>query len=51
MFDGNQQVYSTQVMGYGKKNPTTGEMQQDYFIWPIKDAAGVNRLRKYVGFE
>ena len=50
MFDGNQQVNGTQARGYTVKNPTTDEMQQGYFIWPIKDAAGVNRRRKQAGF-
>ena len=51
MFNGDEQVYGTQARGYAVKNPTTGEMQQGYFIWPIKDAAGVNRRRKQADFE
>ena len=51
MFDGKEQVYGTQGKGYAVKNPTTGELEQRIFIWPIKDAAGVNERRKKAGFE
>ena len=33
------------------KNPTTGELQQKFFIWSVKNAAGVNQRRKQAGFE
>ena len=51
MFDGNQQVYGTQARGYAVKDPTTGELQQKFFIWPVKNAAEVNQRRKQAGFE
>ena len=33
------------------KNPTTSEFQQKFFIWPVKNTAGVNQCRKQAGFE
>ncbi|OGX87445.1 hypothetical protein BEN47_10400 [Hymenobacter lapidarius] len=51
MRDGKEQLYGTQAMGYSSINPATGLREgQPPFIWPIKDAAQVNELRKKVGF-
>jgi hypothetical protein len=51
MFEGKEQLYGTQASGYAAKDPTTGKEQQKFFIWPIKDAAGVNQRRRQAGFE
>ena len=51
MYEGHEQVYGTQGRGYTAKNPTTGQPEQKMFIWPIKDAAGVNERRKKAGFD
>lgn len=51
MYEGHEQVYGTQGRGYTVKNSTTGQPEQKRFIWPIKDAAGVNARRKKAGFE
>ena len=51
MFDGREQLYGTQARSYATKNPTTGAMEQQFFIWPIKDAVGVNERRKKAGFD
>ena len=51
MRDGKEQRYGTQGMGYSITNPTTGRREpQPPFIWPIRDAAGVNARRKQAGF-
>ena len=51
MRDGKEQVYGTQAMGYSTTNPATGKREgQPPFMWPIKDAAKVNELRKNSGF-
>lgn len=51
MRDGKEQLYGTQAMGYSRTNPATGLREgQPPFIWPIKNAARVNELRKKAGF-
>ncbi|MBF9236349.1 hypothetical protein I2I05_02970 [Hymenobacter sp. BT683] len=51
MREGKAQIYGTQAMGYSITNPATGKREgQPPFIWPIKDAAKVNELRKKAGF-
>lgn len=51
MREGKEQVYGTQAMGYSITNPATGKREgQPPFMWPIKDAAKVNELRKNSGF-
>jgi len=51
MFDDKKQVYGTQARSCATKNPTTGEIEQKLFIWPIEVAAGVNERRKKAGFD
>ena len=52
MRDGKAQLYGTQAMGYNVLNPATGQREaQRPFVWPIKDAAGVNERRKKAGFK
>ena len=51
MRDGKEQLYGTQGMGYSITNPATGRREpQPPFIWPIKDAVGVNARRRKAGF-
>ena len=51
MREGREQRYGTQAMGYNVLNPQTGRREaQPPFVWPIKDAAGVNERRKKAGF-
>lgn len=48
---GKEQRYGTQAMGYNVTNPVTGRREvQPPFVWPIKDAGGVNARRKQAGF-
>ncbi|MFC6221770.1 DUF6624 domain-containing protein [Hymenobacter artigasi] len=48
---GKEQQYGTQAMGYTVLNPATGRREaQRPFVWPIRDAAGVNERRKKAGF-
>ena len=48
---GQEQRYGTQAMGYNVLNPQTGRREvQPPFVWPIRDAAGVNKRRKKAGF-
>ncbi|MDQ2772352.1 MAG: hypothetical protein M3Y54_17850 [Bacteroidota bacterium] len=48
---GKEQLYGTQAMGYSVLNPATGQREaQRPFVWPIRDAAGVNERRKKAGF-
>lgn len=44
MYEGKEQIYGTQATGYSSKSGWT------YFIWPIRDAAGVNERRRKAGF-
>jgi hypothetical protein len=51
MRDGKAQLYGTQAFGYNVLNPKTGRREaQPPFVWPIRDAAGVNERRKKAGF-
>ncbi|WP_210518400.1 DUF6624 domain-containing protein [Hymenobacter terricola] len=51
MREGREQRYGTQAMGYNVLNPATGRREaQRPFVWPIRDAAGVNERRKKAGF-
>ena len=51
MREGREQLYGTQAMGYNVLNPATGQREpQRPFVWPIRDAAGVNERRKKAGF-
>ena len=49
MFDDDEQVYGTQARGYAVKNPITDRLQQKFFIWSVKHAAGVNQRRALSG--
>ena len=51
MYNGQEQVYGTQGKGLKVKDPVTGNESFTMIIWPIKDAAHVNELRKKVGFK
>lgn len=52
MREGKEQMYGTQAMGYNIMNPATGRREgQRPFVWPIKDAAGVNARRQKAGFK
>ena len=48
---GREQRYGTQAMSYRPVNPATGRREgQPLFVWPIRDAAGVNARRQKAGF-
>ncbi|ALW84075.1 hypothetical protein AUC43_02550 [Hymenobacter sedentarius] len=52
MREGKEQLYGTQAMGYSPLNPATGQRKsQPPFVWPIKNAAGVNARRQKAGFS
>ncbi|MDO7854708.1 DUF6624 domain-containing protein [Hymenobacter convexus] len=52
MRQGKAQLYGTQAMGYNVTNPATGRREgQRPFVWPIRDAAGVNARRQKAGFK
>ncbi|OGX87216.1 DUF6624 domain-containing protein [Hymenobacter glacialis] len=52
MRDGKEQRYGTQAFGYNVLNPQTGQREpQPPFVWPIRDAAGVNERRQKAGFR
>jgi hypothetical protein len=52
MREGKAQLYGTQAMGYNVTNPATGRREgQRPFVWPIRDAAGVNARRQKAGFK
>jgi hypothetical protein len=52
MREGREQLYGTQAIGYNVTNPATGRREgQRPFVWPIKDAAGVNARRQKAGFK
>lgn len=52
MRQGKEQLYGTQAMGYNVLNPATGRREgQRPFVWPIRDAAGVNVRRQKAGFK
>jgi hypothetical protein len=52
MRQGKEQLYGTQAMGYNATNPATGRREgQRPFVWPIRDAAGVNARRQQAGFK
>ena len=49
---GKPQLYGTQAFSYNVLNPKTGRREgQPPFVWPIKDAAGVNARRQQAGFK
>lgn len=51
MYEGKKQLYGTQGRSYGVLDPKTGQLETVSFIWPIKDARGVNERRKKAGFD
>lgn len=49
---GREQLYGTQAMSYNVTDPATGRRAgQRPFVWPIRDAAGVNARRRKAGFR
>ena len=52
MRQGKEQRYGTQAMSYNTVNPQTGRREpQPLFVWPIRDAGGVNARRQEAGFK
>lgn len=47
MNQNKEQIYGTQAFGFSK----SGDKDPNMFIWPIKDAATVNKRRKAAGFD
>jgi len=50
MYNEKEQVYGTQAKGFEMTNPATGLKEWKMLVWPIKDAARVNKRRKKAGF-
>ena len=46
-----EQIYGTQASGFSALNKTTGKAEWTWVIWPISDAANVNKRRKEAGFD
>jgi hypothetical protein len=46
-----EQLYGTQAVGIEIPNPKTGKRELTMIIWPIKDAANVNKRRADAGFD
>lgn len=51
MYQNKEQIYGTQASGFQVTDPKSGKKQMVMVIWPIKDAADVNKRRKDAGFE
>ena len=51
MYLGKEQIYGTQGKGFSVIDPLTGKAEWKMIIWPIKDAAHVNRIRNKAGFK
>lgn len=52
MSQGLEQLYGSAAQSYRPLNRATGKREpQPAFIWPIKDASGVNKRRKKAGFR
>jgi len=51
MYNGKEQLYGTQAKGFQMTDPQSGKKIFTTIIWPVKDAANVNALRKQAGFE
>ncbi|AUD04109.1 DUF6624 domain-containing protein [Spirosoma pollinicola] len=47
---GKEQLYGTQARCDNPPAGSVGNQQPDCYIWPIRDAAGVNERRKQAGF-
>lgn len=47
---GKEQLYGTQARCDNPSAGSAGNQQPDCYIWPIKDADGVNERRKHAGF-
>jgi hypothetical protein len=48
---GREQRYGTQTKGFEISDPVSGKKKWQTIIWPISDAANVNKRRKQAGFE
>lgn len=46
-----EQIYGTQGVGVEIPNPETGKRELTMIIWPVKDAANVNKRRSEAGFQ
>lgn len=51
MYKGKEQIYGTQGKGLQVLNKETGTNEFKTVIWPIKDAAEVNKKRREAGFK
>jgi len=47
MYEGKEQIYGSQATS----KPLRNGQKVGYYVWPIKDAAGVNERRKQAGFD
>lgn len=50
MYNKKEQIWGTQAKGMNVVNKETGKTKWAFFIWPIADAAKVNKRRKDAGF-
>lgn len=47
MYEGKEQIYGSQATS----KPLRNGQKIGYYVWPVKDAAGVNERRKQAGFD
>jgi hypothetical protein len=45
------QLYGTQTKGFEITDSVTGQKKWQTIIWPVSDAANVNKRRKQAGFD
>ncbi|WP_256007472.1 DUF6624 domain-containing protein [Pedobacter deserti] len=50
MEEGREQIYGTQISGLAVADSSTGKTEWRMFVWPIRNAAKVDKLRKRAGF-
>jgi hypothetical protein len=50
MYNNKEQIWGTQAKGMNVVNKDTGKPVWKFFIWPIANAANVNKRRKEAGF-
>jgi hypothetical protein len=51
MNKGLEQIYGTQLYGLSITNKESGINEWIHFVWPIKDAKNVNKLRQEIGIK
>ncbi len=51
MEEGKEQIYGTQIYGMTVTNKSNGKKDYVMFVWPVKDPANIDRLRRKSGFD